>query len=285
MPTRDLLSLTALASNRPVNVFIARDGAEIGEFPREKLGRLAREGQVQPNDYYWHEGMESWLRLSDLLGSETWKPREARQAPPRGAAEVAAPPEPLTLATLLAETRSFIIRLPQMRRQLAWIGGIFAAFLLLAALVIHSLNSGHSTREPAASAAASNSTALDPDSVRDQAAADLRQRIDRLPGTPVPPSYSFYYGVRVTMERSFASGVPWTAIIRGGENAINPETQQTTLHTDFILVADYRDGEWTFQRYRASASDMLRSITTEIEDDEKTPAPPSIVGILGLKTK
>jgi hypothetical protein len=125
--------------------------------------------------------------------------------------------------------------------------------------------------------------APNPDAIRDKATAELKEKIARLPSKASPPQQNFFYDINVNMQKSLSEHVPWWAVIRGGENVINPETQQTILRTDFILTVEYRDGEWTFKHYRASASDMVKEETKEIEEDEKTPMPPSIVGMLGLK--
>lgn len=57
-------------------VSVARDGAEIGEYPREELDEMARRGQLQPTDLCWFEGMENWLLLEDFLGPKVWKTTE-----------------------------------------------------------------------------------------------------------------------------------------------------------------------------------------------------------------
>jgi hypothetical protein len=55
-----------------VIVYIARDGAEFGEYPRANLEQLAREGELQPTDLCWFEGMTNWLLLEDFLGKGVW---------------------------------------------------------------------------------------------------------------------------------------------------------------------------------------------------------------------
>lgn len=282
-----LLSPAALASNPRVIVFIAREGKEIGEFPRSQLEELARAGRLRPSDYYWYEGMETWLLLVDFLGEDAWALRE--KSAPSPAVEAL----PIfNFKDIPARVRAQLLcvreRLPAMRAQLIWLGGLALGVFLLALLVIYRINSSHSA--PSRVSAALDSTqpkreAVDPDEVRDRAAADLQQRIDRLPSQPAPPLHSFYYGIAANMESSFSKDIPWSATIRGGENTVDPETQATVMHTDFVLTAEYRKGEWFFKSYRASVSDMLKSSTTEVLDDESTPILPSIVSILGLKTR
>ncbi len=277
--TPDLLSRSPLASNRAVNIFIARDGAEIGEYPREELARRARAGELRPSDFYWYDGMETWQPLADLLGDKAWDARPSVPSEPVPASE------PASLSKQIRLLQSFIASAWPKPQTLIWLGAGCLGFVLLATLVVHFINAGSATRAPLppAPAKALAQPAPDPDAVRDKAAAELRQRIERLPARPAAPMNTFYYDVSVDMRRTFAGSVPWTAVIHGGENVVDLETEQTISHTDFILIADYRDGEWTFQHYRASVSDMVKSITTEIDDDERTPAPPSIAGMLGLK--
>ncbi len=85
------------------------------------------------------------------------------------------------------------------------------------------------------------------------------------------------------MQKSLASKTPWMAVIRGDENVIDPATEKTIRRTQFTLTADYHAGAWTYRRYQAFVSDLATFATTEIEDDEDAPTPPSIVGMLGLK--
>jgi hypothetical protein len=119
--------------------------------------------------------------------------------------------------------------------------------------------------------------------IRDKAAADLKEKMQHLPGQPTPPLYTFFYDMEVNMKKSLSKRIPWWALVRGGENVVDPETQKTIKRTDFILTIEYRDGEWFFKHYRASATDVVKEETNEIEEDEKTTVPPSIVGMLGVK--
>ena len=238
-----------------MQIYLARDGAEIGEYPREQIDNLARAGTLQPNDYYWHEGMPDWLLLSELLGPDGWKPLPS---------------------------------VPFYQHRLVVPVATGAAFLVAGAIAISLLDSGSSESRPKATlpnAASSAPTPASATEVRDQAAADLERRIHRLPARATPPLNLFYYDVAVDMRKSLANSTPWTATVRGGENIIDPATQQTTRRTQFTLTADYLDGEWTYRHYHATITDLSNSSTTEIVDDEDTPTPPSLVGMLGLKMK
>lgn len=236
-----------------MDVHIARDGVIIGEYDEEDLVPLAARGELQLTDHYWREGMEDWQPLPELIGSAAWE-----APPPRASRAVLAGGTILALATI----------------------GV-AAFYLIAPDRARP-NSG--LTKPRAVPSVEETSAAERE-LRDKAAADLRQRIERLPALATPPLNTFYYDVAVRMNRTYLARTPWTAEIRGGENLVDPATGQTLRRTEFILTADYTEGEWTYRSYRASATEMESFAITEIEHDEKTPAPPSLVGMLGLKTR
>jgi hypothetical protein len=265
-----------------VNVFIGRDGAEIGEFPRAQLEPRARAGELQPTDYYWHEGMENWLPLGDLLGADAWKPLAT--APPA----TATPPATGTPPATAAPPETAAPPPPPLYRRLAVPAAIcgvgFAAFACAIYFVI-SDSGGDESPDATASRFVSPAPEQATDiQVRDRAVADLQQKLSRLPQRAEPPLNTFYYDVAVEMNQSFSKRVPWSAVIRGRENIVDPATEKTVLSTDFSLRADYRDGEWIYTDYRASTSDMIESVSTEIQHQGLDPAPPSLVGMLGLKT-
>lgn len=287
-----------------MNIYIAREGVEIGECEESDLDQLARGGQVLPGDYYWREGMESWRLLSDLLPAETWAPPPPPVPPPKPA-----PPEPTATAPTLrleiaepaAEATTLPpphlateaaaawkhfrtpkpVRLPPQYR-LPLLGGGLLLALLLGIYLARSAGSGAAARD-ALFPPAQEKPLPSADEVKEKAAADLRARLERLPARPEPPLHTFYYGVAVNMRRSASARIPWSAIVRGGENVVDPATEKTTQHTDFILTVEYRDGTWTFKSYRASVSDIVKEVTTEIDEKEDTAAPPSLVGMMGLK--
>jgi hypothetical protein len=120
--------------------------------------------------------------------------------------------------------------------------------------------------------------------LRDKAQADLQQKLDRLPTTPTPPLNTFYYDLSVDMRKMISPRIPWTAIIRGGENTVNPDTNETLSRTEFTLQAEYRDGVWTYISYRGVVAIAVDSSSAEIEHHLGLDTPPTLVGMLGLKT-
>lgn len=247
-------------------VFVAREGEEIGDFAADELIPLARTGKLQRSDHYWHEGMEGWLVLDTLVAPEAWDPL------PPGESDAAEPHErpPLDKATLV-RAAGFALAV------LAAVG--IAVYLIF--------------RDPAASDVAAASSLAKPtpapidtanaDVIRDRAVADLKQKIERLPSRAEPPLNTFYYDVVVNVQKTFVPAVPWTAVIRGGENVVDPQTQQTISRTEFVLSAEYRDNSWIYKRYQASTSNLADATSTSVDEDANSPAPPSLVGVLGLK--
>lgn len=237
-----------------MNVHIARDGVVIGEHPQSDLEELARAGELELTDHYWHEGMEDWLLLPELLGEEAWLPLPP--PPP--------PPNLLLIAGIVAGTLLLI--------------GLGTYYFIAPDRVVAMPASTVPAAPPPAGDSAEAALAL-----RDKASADLRQRIERLPAQAAPPLNTFYYDVSVRMKKSFDTITPWSAEIRGGENVVNPETQNALQRTQFTLNADYRNGEWTYRSYRASTAAMDDFNVTQVDHNNTMPAPPSLVGILGLK--
>lgn len=313
-----------------MEIFIARDGVEIGECDERDLPQLAREGQLQPTDHYWREGMETWLRLGDLLPPETWNPEpqppavtEKEEAPPAReeqkpveekreapaepkleepvAPKVEAPP---TVASLAA-TQPIAIddeeeekpRAPIKPRVPFWrkwwfapalIAAALFAFVCLGAYFIIGHRGGRITHDaalfpPAAQAPPPTAPRPENDEVRDKAAELLRTKLQHLPAKPEPPLHVFYYDLNVNMQQMLSLHAPWMATIRGREDTVDPQTDKTTVHSDFALQLEYRDGEWVFRNYSASVSDIVNEQTTEVVMDPRAPIPPSVVGFLGVK--
>lgn len=292
-------------------LYLARDGEELGECERQDLAQLVREDQVRATDHYWHEGMTEWRVVSDFLAEEeaaavektprVLKPRTEEPPLPERPKEpertvrisvdepAPAPSKPYRDPKEFIRQRRRAAREPKVfevpNTKLRLIAIVLLALGLLALGLYIFFNARANRMTTATTLFQSTKATPTPsaDEVRDKAAAELKDKIARLPSKAEPPEENFYYDVTVNMQRSLSEHVPWWATIRGGENVVEPETQKTLLRTDFILTVEYRDGEWTFKHYRASASDMVKEETREIEEDEKTPMPPSIVGVMGLK--
>lgn len=253
-----------------MTIFIARDGEVIGEYPRAALEELARNGALESTDHYWQEGMEDWLPLPDLLGPNAWQsgtlPADGMPAIDSPEPDESAPPFPI--------------------RRVATIAAACACFVLAGGLLIYFTNaSGNSESAPSHTVAAPPLDAATEAEIRDKAAADLRHRIEQLPGRAVTPLNTFYYDVSVNMRKMLSQRTPWSATIRGGENVIDPATEQTIRRTEFTLTADYEDGQWTYKNYQASSANLVDFGITEVLEDEDSPTPPSLAGMLGLKTK
>jgi len=248
-----------------VEVFIARDGISIGEYPHQNLERLAQAGELQPTDDYWHNGMTEWQPLSKLLGPHAWDPEPPAKAP--------LPKVPVAVVA----------------KRFLQAAGIAAIFVLTGGLLIyldHSSDDAAQTSAGPIKGAISAPAELPTDSeVRDKAAEDLRQKIEKLPARPVSPLHTFYYDVAVQMKKTLFTRAPWTATIQGGENMVEPGTENTIQRTQFILLAEYEDGEWTYKGYQASSTNMADFTVTEVLEPADTATPPSLVFLLGLKMK
>jgi hypothetical protein len=119
--------------------------------------------------------------------------------------------------------------------------------------------------------------------LRDQAAAELRAKIEKLPDKPSAASNVFYYGFWVTMKDSSSSETPWLVTIHGGEDVVDPATRATLWRSDFTLETDYRQREWTFKHYRATTTNMKDGTTTQVDTEPASGTPPMVVNNIGLK--
>ncbi len=260
-----------------MTVFIARDGAIIGEYPREDLEAMAQRGELETEDHFWQEGMEDWLPLPDLLGADAWEPMLA----PTLGAKPPLEPQPPTPSPVPAAAKPW--------RLVLGIAAVLLTLGLAALLLIRSDRRGANVVPvwpPLESSSPTNTPTSEASlELRDKAAADLRHRIERLPGNAAPPLNTFYYDVRVEMRKTVMPETPWSARMRGFENVIDPATQSTLSRTDFTLTADYHDGEWTFNHYRASVLNVINGAVISVEESADSPTPPSLVGILGLKRR
>ncbi|MFL6569573.1 MAG: DUF4339 domain-containing protein [Chthoniobacterales bacterium] len=304
------------------SAYIARDGEELGEFTRDEIVAGARSGDFRPNDYYWQEGMEKWIYLEEILGSESWQPlpEEPEPAPEPAQARVVKPePEaepkrelelrptaepqsqelaaaespsqekPLTLARDLLSQLLKAAVTPELKNRLIVAGAIAGSVLLVVLIAIFFITRREAAppiRAKPALRANSLDGPVDPSKeqeLRDNAAADLRAKIERLPANAEPPLNTFYYDVAGDMRRSVAPRVWFEAVVRGSENVVDPQTQQTVRRTEFTLTAQFRDGSWFLKQYHGEAHSFAEQSDSVEEADEKTPAPPLVVTLLGLK--
>ncbi|MGI8821598.1 MAG: DUF4339 domain-containing protein [Chthoniobacterales bacterium] len=238
-----------------MNVWIARDGETLGEYPREELDARAQAGEFERTDHYWHEGMENWRELDELLGLAAWVPAPVQK------------PAPPSSTSRFGGARAISFAL----------GGALGIYLL-----IWGVSTFRSFHSDAAAAAASSAPSND-GQVRDKAVADLNGRLDALPGEPSPPTNAYYYGVAVNLSKATSSFGLWTASISGQEDTVEPETKKARFHTSFMLTTEYRNGSWTFKQYIASTTNIETGEIVNIDEGEGTVAPPSLAIALDLK--
>ncbi len=65
-----------------MDIYILRDGKEIGPFSEETTQTLLKQGSIADADYAWHSGLPKWIPLTDVL------------QPPAPALETPPPPPP-----------------------------------------------------------------------------------------------------------------------------------------------------------------------------------------------
>ncbi|MEP6821487.1 MAG: DUF4339 domain-containing protein [Chthoniobacterales bacterium] len=247
-----------------MTIFISRDGDMIGEFPHHQLEAMARAGRLRPDDDYWHEGMGEWSTLDKFIRRRAWEP-----VPESVDAEADAPsPAPPFWQTMD-------------RRVLIGGGAALLGLILLVGFLVVEPSATQDRTAVQQTLQPNAPTALE---IRDKAAANLRERIERLPATAKPPLNTFYYDVRVAMNKSYSERTPWSATVHGFENAVDPEGKALS-RTEFILTTDYDDGEWIFKKYHASVHNLAKDADEEIQEGENSPIPPSLVEALGLKRR
>ena len=272
-----------------MNVFIARGTLDVGRFPQEQLPALARQGVIRRTDTYWHKGMDGWEPISDLLGPAVWEPgNDTAVLDPIGArVEQSNASSSAGSAPDSAEGSSETPPPRGMARALVAIISL-AAVIGLAALGYLLIMPDNDSMEPVPAQLSPRSSpppAQDTLAIREKALADLRQRLERLPEQPSPPLNTYYYDFTTEMNETFDARTPWKAVIRGRENVLMPDSSETLSRTEFVLTADYTDGEWVYKTYSGATLNTQDQTTTELQHDEMRLAPPVVVGILGLKTR
>jgi hypothetical protein len=275
-----------------VTVYIARGGAEIGECRRGDVEQLMREGELLPTDHYWHDGMEDWAALEQFAAPEK-KTQPARalqiettqrieitqkEAPTGNATGAPAPQAPRSCKALTFP--------PEARKHLLLAGIIVGGFVFAVLIAVIVIRLGHDPAPVRAAAASAPTPIVDRErdrELRDRAAGQLRTKLEALPQRAEPPLYTFYYDVAVDMRRSGSPRTPWEAIVRGSENTVDPQTEQTTKRTEFMLRVEYRDGQWAFKHYNGRTRNLAKPGESEEEADETTTTPPALVTMLALR--
>jgi GYF domain 2 len=73
-----------------MDIYILRDGKEIGPFTEETTQTLLKQGSIREVDYAWHPGLPKWIPLTDVLNPAT-PSLETPPPPPPTSAETPLP--------------------------------------------------------------------------------------------------------------------------------------------------------------------------------------------------
>ncbi len=269
-------------------MFIARGSVDIGRFPQEQLPELARKGVIKRTDTYWHKGMDGWEPISDLLRPAVWEPGNETPVVDPILGRAAGSGEPAPAGTAPDSAQAAGDTPPPRRADWRKVGAIsLAALVGLVALGYLLIKPEIEPMEPVTamrSLGGSPPPARNALAIRDKALADLQQRIERLPEQPTPPLNTYYYDFTIEMNETVEARTPWRAVIRGRENVLKPDSDETLSRTEFVLTTDYTDGEWVYKTYSGTTLNTEDQTTSVIQHNERRVAPPVLVGILGLKT-
>ena len=81
---------------------VSRNGANFGPYAETQLDVMFAQGNIEPNDLVWKEGMVGWLPASEVFDSKVWGPQ--RVAPPPVPRQSAPPPlavaQPMPIAAV-----------------------------------------------------------------------------------------------------------------------------------------------------------------------------------------
>ena len=72
-----------------MDIYILRDGKEIGPFSEETTQTLLKQGSISEGDYAWHPGLPKWIPLADVLNPAAPALETPPPPPPTAAAEAA----------------------------------------------------------------------------------------------------------------------------------------------------------------------------------------------------
>jgi hypothetical protein len=73
------------------NLYLGRDGRQMGPYAWAQIASMASAGQVLPGDLAWHDGMPDWQPAEAVLGRLGLNLPSALPARPPSPAAVAAP--------------------------------------------------------------------------------------------------------------------------------------------------------------------------------------------------
>ena len=71
-----------------MDIYILRDGKEIGPFSEETTQTLLRQGSVREVDFAWHPGLPKWIPLTDVLNPAAPALETPPPPPPNATAEI-----------------------------------------------------------------------------------------------------------------------------------------------------------------------------------------------------
>ncbi len=234
-------------------ISVARDGEVIGEFDRETLAERAQSGDLRGDDWFWREGMTDWQLLSQILGPDDF-----------------AKPEPIPSVPL--SRRAIIIAAVSVVAALLVVG-------LVLRLWLASTPGGNGSISPVTIPHFADAIRTDAN-MRDAAISILVNKLERLPVIANPPNSVYYSDLNVVTSKPPET---LSAVIRGSENVVRPDTHELTVRADFTVQAEYREQRWIFRSYEETRRDLLQQTSTTLTRDDQYPVPPAIVTLMGLQ--
>ena len=102
-PTKDLCLRGLSITKTPMQIHVARNGQQLGQYSVEEVNRQLADGTLSPTDLGWHEGLAGWAPLSSIAGLTL----------PAAAASPAMPISPPPAALRPRPHRSLLRRAPR----------------------------------------------------------------------------------------------------------------------------------------------------------------------------
>ena len=63
--------MTQFDTNFPVDIYIARGEEQFGPYPLEQIRELLDQGALLPEDLAFHEGLDNWTPLAEVIAAQT----------------------------------------------------------------------------------------------------------------------------------------------------------------------------------------------------------------------